>query len=390
MTQQMSKDRIRTEVEQTQMREVQEDYARHLRDKDWVEAEVPASQFGRILHFGKLGINLTSKLSMTALGTAFDRQAAVDLVARNLCKMRGAALKLGQMLSIQDQSVLPSAITESLKHLSNSANIMPGSQRDRVLLQNWGPDWEGKVSYLNPKPFAAASIGQVHEAVIQGKKVAVKIQYPGVSKSIKSDLTNLKYLAKMTGVFPKGIFIENIIQVMQGELQEECDYLLEASKQKTFSNLLQESVHSDDQFISATDNFHVPYVHDELTTRNILVTELVSGVPLDRVKLLPQRVRDSIGRRLLKLSLLELFHFRFVQSDPNFGNFLYDVNNDTINLLDFGATREYDAQFVKQYLELVLAASDKDIPALVNVSKKLGFLDGMVHSLLSFPHMFCR
>jgi aarF domain-containing kinase len=207
--------------------------------------------------------------------------------------------------------------------------------------------------------------------------VAVKVQFPGVAESIDSDLANLKRLGAVTGVFPRGLFIDRIIQVMSQELREECDYEREAAAQGRFRALL-----ADDRA-----SFFVPRVVPHLSRRRVLTTELARGVPLDRAAEQPQRVRDGVGRKLLRLTLRELFEFREMQTDPNFSNYLYDDKLDRIVLLDFGATRAYPEHFVDDYLELVWAASNGDRQRMLDYSVKLGFLTGQESLAMTNAHI---
>ena len=157
-----------------------------------------------------------------------------ERLSKTLCKMRGAALKIGQALSMQENSTIPEPIKKAFEKARKSANIMPVSQLEQVLKQNLGSDWETKhfISF-NKKPFAAASIGQVHKAQLKdGTWVAMKIQYPGVAESVDSDLNNLKMLIDYTGAFPKNLFLDDFIDVTRIELKEECDYIQEAEKQR--------------------------------------------------------------------------------------------------------------------------------------------------------------
>mmetsp|Transcript_2659 Transcript_2659/g.8050 ORF Transcript_2659/g.8050 Transcript_2659/m.8050 type:complete len:638 (-) Transcript_2659:38-1951(-) len=358
------------------------------------ERRVPSSRLGRVVGFGQLGLGLAfgsigSVLSGGSAGprssasdedpTATQRrrsardvilsEANSDRIAGTLCRMRGAALKLGQMLSIQDESVLPPQLSAALERVRQSADIMPAQQLNEVMAAELGLNWRDLFEQFNDRPFAAASLGQVHQAVMHGSRtpVAVKVQFPGVAQSIDSDLANLRRLAAVTGIFPRGLHIDRIIEVMKDELSEECDYEGEARHQTRFRELLGDE----------TNSFFVPAVIPEASTARVLTTELARGIPIDKVATtMSQEVRNGIGRKLLRLCLRELFEFRYMQTDPNFSNYLYDGKLDRIVLLDFGATRAYGREFVDDYMELVWAASQSDRTAILEHSIKLGFLTG--------------
>ena len=287
-------------------------------------------------------------------------------LAEGLCRMRGASLKLGQMLSLVDETVLPPPIVQALARVREQADIMPRYQLEQVLVEDLGADWRSHFAEFSDEPLAAASIGQVHRAVLHdGRAVAVKVQYPGVAESIESDILNLERLVTMANVLPKGLYVDSIIEVAREELGEEVDYRLEAEKQLRFRSLM-----------NLEGDFIVPDVVQELSTRRVLTTELVPGVPLDQCTELPQATRNHIGRLLLKLTLEELFAFQFMQSDPNTSNFLYDAPTGRMAVIDFGAAQSYSRDFMREYLTLVWAAAENDVDTLQDVSVDMGFLTG--------------
>ena len=185
-----------------------------------------------------LGKKIGEKVGLVEAGDNFVKdyvlsEANANKLSMTLCKMRGAALKIGQALSMQEDAFVPPQVKEAFEKARQSANIMPESQLVQVLTENLGENWMDNFSEFNKRPFAAASIGQVHKAQLKdGTKVAIKIQYPGVANSIDSDLDNLKRLMDYTGVFPKTMFLDDFIRISREELKEECDYELEAQKQQ--------------------------------------------------------------------------------------------------------------------------------------------------------------
>ena len=219
--------------------------------------------------------------------------------------MRGAALKLGQMLSIADESVLPPAVAAVLERVRTQADVMPRRQLERVMSAELGADWRDRLGSFEDAPVAAASIGQVHRATLpDGRAVAVKVQYPGVADSIHSDLDNLQRLLVFSNVLPKGLYLDAMVKVAREELADECDYGREAAAQERFRAL-----------VGGDPDFEVPSVVSELSTRRVLVTTWLDGMAIDQVveRGYPQHVRDRIARKLLKLTLKELFEWRFMQ-----------------------------------------------------------------------------
>lgn len=357
------------------------------------ERKVPSTPFSRALGFAGLGAGLawgtvqesvkrlaygtpTSQGNQTTLSPFLSDKNA-ERLALALCRMRGAALKIGQMLSIQDESLVPAPILAALEIVRQGADVMPKSQLNQVLNAELGPDWSSNLHSFDYEPLAAASIGQVHRAVMKdGLQVAMKIQYPGVADSIDSDIENVKLLLNYTNLIPEGLYLDRAIKVAKEELSRECDYKLEAENQKRFRDLL-----------AGSEGFYVPIVRDDILSKRVLTTELVHGIPIDKVALLDQETRNYIGKKLLELTLRELFEFRFMQTDPNWGNFLYNEATKTINLIDFGAARDFPKSFVDDYLRMVLACANGDNDGVIEMSKRLGFLTGMESDVMLDAHV---
>lgn len=357
------------------------------------ERKVPSTPFSRALGFAGLGAGLAwgtvqesarrivfgpskSQGKQSALSPFLSEKNA-ERLALALCRMRGAALKLGQMLSIQDESLVPAPILAALDIVRQGADVMPRSQLNQVLDSELGPNWSSKLKSFDYEPLAAASIGQVHQAVTKDDfKVAMKIQYPGVADSIESDIENVKLLLDYTNLIPEGLYLDRAMKVAKEELARECDYELESSNQKTFRKLL-----------SNVDGFYVPLVVDELSSKKVLTTELVHGIPIDKVALLDQETRSYVGKKLLELTLMELFVFRFMQTDPNWSNFLYNEATRSVNLIDFGAARNYPKPFVDDYLRMVVACANCDRDGVIEMSQRLGFLTGKESEIMLEAHV---
>jgi aarF domain-containing kinase len=347
---------------------------------------VPSSPLSRVAGFGQLGFGMAAG----AIGEFFTRSTAAassggstaapsaldpslfltqengERLAASLSKMRGAALKLGQMLSMQDDGIVPAQWTAILDRVRQGADPMPQKQLLSTLDTELGVDWRLKLSHFKPDPIASASIGQVHAArMLDGRVVAMKVQYPGVARSIDSDLDNLLRVSRFTNILPPGLYAEHGVAEMRKELRAECDYVREANCQRVFKETV-----GNDPF------FYVPDVVPELSSKHVLTTEFVRGVSLERAVELPQATRDMLAREILRLCLKELFVWRLMQTDPNWSNFLYDHSAGRLNLIDFGALREYPDSFVSSYQRLVVAASNGDRNTLMQESVNLGFLTG--------------
>nr|XP_054317795.1 atypical kinase COQ8B, mitochondrial isoform X1 [Pongo pygmaeus] len=318
------------------------------------ERKVPASRISRLAKFGGLAVGL-------GLGA--------------LAEMAKKSMPGGRLQS--DNSFISPQLQRIFERVRQSADFMPRWQMLRVLEEELGRDWQAKVASLEEVPFAAASIGQVHQGLLRdGTEVAVKIQYPGVAQSIQSDVQNLLAVLKMSATLPAGLFAEQSLQALQQELAWECDYRREAACAQNFRQLL-----ANDPF------FRVPAVVKELCTTRVLGMELAGGVPLDQCQGLSQDLRNQICFQLLTLCLRELFEFRFMQTDPNWANFLYDASSHQVTLLDFGASREFGTEFTDHYIEVVKAAADGDRDLVLQKSRDLKFLTGFETKAFSDAHV---
>ncbi|KAJ9142641.1 ABC1-domain-containing protein [Pleurostoma richardsiae] len=340
------------------------------------ESKVPSSRIGRMWNYGGLAAGMLTGALSESLSRGFGGggQGSVMLSAANmerlvskLSKMRGAALKMGQMMSFQDAKMLPAPIQEVLQRVQDRADYMPAWQRDRVLASNLGADWRDLFDTFEDKPIAAASIGQVHRATLKstGAPVAVKIQFPGVADSINSDLDNLGILLSATKLLPKGLYLNKTIDNARTELAWECDYEREAVCGQRFRELL-----ADDEV------FIVPRIYPEASGKHVLTMEFMEGVGVTRIKSFSQEQRDWIGTQILRLCLKEITEFKFMQTDPNWTNFLYNSETQKLELLDFGASREYPEEFISRYIRLLEAASRTDRDAIRLLSQELGYLTG--------------
>lgn len=275
--------------------------------------------------------------------------------------------------------MLPGPINEVLQRVQDSADYMPASQRNKVLASNLGADWRDLFSSFDEKPMAAASIGQVHSAILKSssQRVAVKVQYPGVADSIDSDLSNLSILLTASRLLPKGLFLDKTIVNARTELAWECDYVREAEMGNRFRALL-----ADEKEV-----FHVPTIISEASAPQVLTAEYLHGTGVTKVQNLTQEQRDWIGTQILRLCLREITEFKFMQTDPNWTNFLYNASTKKLELLDFGASREFPDHFIKPYIRTLLAASRSDRAAVRDLSVQLGYLTGHESQAMRNAHV---
>uniref|UniRef100_A0A4W6EPF8 Atypical kinase COQ8A, mitochondrial n=1 Tax=Lates calcarifer TaxID=8187 RepID=A0A4W6EPF8_LATCA len=356
------------------------------------ERKVPVTRLSRLANFGGLavglGIGALAEVAKKTIRHGENKKAVLDSspflseanaerIVRTLCKVRGAALKLGQMLSIQDDAFINPQLAKIFERVRQSADFMPIKQMTKALNSDLGPNWRDKLESFEERPFAAASIGQVHLARMKdGREVAMKIQYPGVAQSINSDVNNLMTVLNMSNALPEGLFPEHLIDVMRRELALECDYIREAQCAKKFRELLK-----DHPF------FYVPEVIEELSSSHVLTTELVPGFPLDQAESLTQELKNEICYNILMLCLRELFEFRYMQTDPNWSNFFYDPQTHRVALLDFGATRGFDQSFTDVYIEVIRSAAEGDSEGVLKKSIEMKFLTGYESKAMVNAHV---
>jgi aarF domain-containing kinase len=342
-----------------------------------IERAVPSSSISRLVNFTMLGSSLVAGTFSSGFRSGFSSswkdmvlsEKNIETLTEGLLKMRGAALKIGQFISFQENQKLPPSLLKAMEKTRREAYIMPSTQLQKVLIAELGEDWESKFDSFEMTPFAAASIGQVHVAFCGGRKVAVKIQYPGIENSIDSDLDNLYRLFTWTNFLPRGLFFDALVNNSREDLKNECNYSLEAQNQNRFRELLKND-----------PGFYVPKVFESVSSRHVLVTEFVDSLTFEDMCLkLPQRIRDSIGTRIMGLTVREIFEFRFMQTDPNPANFQYDPKSDQVHLLDFGSSKSYSPDFINLYRKAVRSGILKQTSEILENLKTLNFLDGDEH-----------
>jgi predicted unusual protein kinase regulating ubiquinone biosynthesis (AarF/ABC1/UbiB family) len=279
--------------------------------------------------------------------------------------MRGAAMKVGQLISMDAGDLLPPEMAAILARLRSDAHAMPQRQVQAVLTANWGAQWQQRFEPFSFTPIAAASIGQVHRAKAKdGRDLAIKIQYPGVRKSISSDVNNVASLLRLSGLLPKTLDIAQLLLKAKRQLREEADYQAEGAHLQRFAELL-----------AGAPEFVVPALHADLTTKNVLAMSFVAGVPVESMVNAPQVERDRIVSLLVSLLFRELFEFGLMQTDPNFANYRYDPESRQLILLDFGATRSFAPAFGQAYRQLMAAAMVGDRAAMTQAAMAIGYFD---------------
>jgi len=333
---------------------------------------VPSGRLSRLARIGGLGARMAGAMAVDGAG-ALARGRGVGLrdllltpanatrMADELGRLRGAAMKVGQLMSMDAGDLLPPELAEIMARLRADADPMPPRQLKTVLNAAWGPGWLTRFETFDVRPLAAASIGQVHRARTRdGRDLAIKIQYPGVRASVASDVDNIGALIRLSGLAPEGLDVAPLLAEAKRQLAEEADYAAEAAHLRRYRALL-----GDDPA------FLTPAPHDDLSTPDVLAMDYLDSLPLEALRDALQATRDRAMTDMVRLTLRELFEFGFMQTDPNFANFRVSRDLSRVALLDFGAARAIPSRTAGAYRDLLragMAGGDMAEPAM-----RLGF-----------------
>ena len=344
---------------------------------------VPTSRLSRIGRLGSLagriagnvvsqGAGQLLKGEKPALSSLLLTPKNISNIADQLASMRGAAMKLGQLISMDAGDFLPEELAVILGRLRDDADPMPKDQLIATLNQSWGEKWQDDLLYFSFAPIAAASIGQVHKVItMDGRMLAVKVQYPGVKKSIDSDVDNVATLIKLTGLVPKALDINPLLQEAKAQLHQEADYVREADMLNRYRAL----VESTDIQSKGSKAFVIPQTFAPLTTSTVLAMDFIEAQDLDALLNEPQDVRDAVMTALMTLFFNEIFHFKLLQSDPNLANYQFKPDTKEIVLLDFGATRDVPDAISAQYQALLNSAAANDRAMMQQAAFRIGLID---------------
>ncbi len=331
---------------------------------------VPASSpFERLLRLGSLvgrvgaSVAVEQLFSLVRSGPSRQLHQVANLVVnaerivRELGQLKGAAMKLGQMLSLQD-AMLPPEVTGVLRALQQQAPPIPFDVVQRQLDAEL-PGWRNTIKQLEPVAIAAASIGQVHRGVLfDGRSIAVKIQYPGIDRIIEADLVNLRRLLQSLFALFTDADFGPIWEEVRDRLREELDYVNEAENLRRMAQLW-----------AGSDAVVIPGVVDEASSRRVLTMEYVAGYTPDEAcdDARPQALRDCWGAVLFDFLLRGLFEHRLIHADPNLANFSFLADGRVV-VYDFGCVKSVPPNIARGYRELSRAALDGrrfDVPALL-------------------------
>ena len=287
-----------------------------------------------------------------------DRTAAlVDQLVDQLGQMRGAAMKVGQMISMVEFDGLPEDEQDELQRklaaLRDDVPPVPFARLERLMRQDFGGPLKRVFSDFDERAFAAASIGQVHRATtVDGDDVVVKVQYPGVAEAVETDLRNAMLLLPLVKRLAPGLDVNALAAEMRERIGEELDYELEAQNQRRIERL-----------IRGHPFIRVPRVHTDLSTRRVLVSEYIEGERFEALRRADEAQRDRYGEIVFRFYFGLLYRDRIALGDPHPGNYLLRPDGG-VGFLDFGLLRDVDSARVADERAIALAVRDADPAAL--------------------------
>lgn len=342
---------------------------------DSLARAIPSGRISRFSQFGRLAGGVAAGMLAEGARRLADGERPrirdmlltpgnVTRITERLSHLRGAAMKLGQMISMDAGDMLPPELAEIMARLRQNAHRMPPQQLQQVLAKQWGKDWRTRFARFDARPIAAASIGQVHRAQTRdGRDLAIKVQYPGVRQSIDADVDNVATLLGVSGLLPRELDIAPLLAAAKQQLAEEADYLREGEQMELFSALLADA-----------PQYVVPALDREFTTSEVLAMSFVEGRPIESLVEAPQETRDGVIESLIALVLRELFVFGAMQTDPNFANYRYQPDTGKLVLLDFGAARPIAPSISSGYLDLLREVAAADPDGVLRAALAAGFV----------------
>jgi aarF domain-containing kinase len=289
-------------------------------------------------------------------------------LVETLSRLKGAAMKVGQWLSIDAADYLPAEVRAVFSQLQNqSPHFLPLDEIQKILAWELDASLLKEIHFLGDKPIAAASIGQLHRVRFRGRNLALKVQYPGVAESIDTDLDLLR---KVVGAYllvsQKKLEIDALFLELGDTLKRETDYLQELDWLRRFKDIFE-----------GDKTFRIPEVETELCTKRVLAMSFEQGVTLSEWIRTSQdeAAQRFFGEKALELYCREFFDFHVVQTDPNFSNFLVSESERRLTLLDFGAVKSYPRSFVQDYAKLLGFIHEQRESAAIEKGLEMGFID---------------
>src|ERR671927_775225 len=268
---------------------------------------------------------------------------AAEQIVAALGTMKGAAMKLGQVMSFLDVGLVPEEHREEFQRklgaLRDAAPKVRFNDMKRVIENDLDERLKDAFAIFDPEPIAAASIGQVYRAELHdGREVAVKVQYPGVAQAVRADMQNLGMILRLMKRIAPGLDVKATADEIRHRIGEELDYELEAANQRTLARIFRGH-----PFI------HVPEVITSLSRERVLVSEFVRGIGFDSLKEADQELRDRVGEIVFRFFFGCMYRHRQFSGDPHPGNFLLQADG-RVAFLDFGLYKVMPAERIEAEL----------------------------------------
>ena len=282
-------------------------------------------------------------------------QMQAEILTKELSQLKGAAMKIGQLIAVYGDQFLPEPFVKKFAELQEDSIRLSWPEIEKTLVRSLGKEKMSELD-IEKEAFAAASIGQVHRASIKstGERICLKIQYPGIAKTIDSDIATLSKIFKMMSLLPiDSSRFEDFLAEAKQMLKKEVDYKSEKSLTDFFR-----------QAYSHDTRIKVPKTYSRYSTARVLATEYCEGVSIESedIKELSQKRKDSISQTIIDAYFYEIYELRYIQSDTHFGNFKIQLSEagDKLVMLDFGACKKYKKSFVKSVLQAQQGVWERD------------------------------
>jgi predicted unusual protein kinase regulating ubiquinone biosynthesis (AarF/ABC1/UbiB family) len=284
-------------------------------------------------------------------------------VADTLGAMKGVMMKIGQMASYIDDGLSP-AVRQTLARLQDSVPPMSPPLAAAVVEEELGAPPEHAFARWDPRPIAAASIGQVHRAVtLDGRAVAVKVQYPGIAETIAADLRNVALLRRMLRIAAPAQDVDALLSELRDRVGEELDYRREAANQRLMA-----------AYYDGHPTIAIPRIIDGLSTRKVVTSELSGGVRFAELASWPQHERDLAAETIYRFVFRSLYDVRAFNGDPHPGNYLFQ-RGGRVTFLDFGLVRHFTPAELRPLLQMARTICVEHNPEAFRASlENAGFL----------------
>ncbi|MFK7873554.1 MAG: ABC1 kinase family protein [Oligoflexales bacterium] len=339
--------------------------------------KVKSSTFGRGASLFQMTVQGSARWAGAKIQEAVQKESSgrmeafflsqAKILVKELGQLKGSVMKAGQMLSVYGEHFFPESINEVLRELHSQSDPVVWEEMQKVIKNELKETYDNY--HIDSIPLAAASLGQVYKANREGfPPLALKVQYPGVSDAVDSDLKALRSILSVSRLLPSIEGVDDIFEEIRVMLKREVDYRKEVEMIDFYRSLLKE--HPD---------YILPRVFGDFSTQKLLCMSYEEGYDLasPEVLALSQNAKNKLAYSLAWLTFKEIFDWRIVQTDPHFGNYkvrIFEDGTAKIVLLDFGAMRKFPKRYIQPFSKLIRAALYQDLEMNKKAAIKLGFV----------------